>query len=1022
MNRISSLLSAFLLLAFGAAAQKAYFQQEVNYKIDVVLNDTAHLLDGHITMEYINHSPDALAQIYMHLWPNAYKNQSSAFADQQLRHRNSRFFFAKDSHLGFLSDLDFMVDGKAVEWQYDAEHPDIALLQLARPLPSSGRIHISTPFSMKIPHSFSRLGHVGQSYQMTQWYPKPAVYDQDGWHPMPYLDMGEFYSEFGSFDVSITLPANYVVAATGVLQTKSERAFLQQKIEETNKRIERSFPKEADFPPSSNQTKTIRYTAEQVHDFAWFADKRFHVQKSQVPLKSGKSVDTWAFFTNEEADLWKKGTKYLDRAVQFYSQHVGEYPWPHATAVQSALSAGGGMEYPMITVIGRSGSAQSLDVVITHEVGHNWFYGILAFNERIHPWMDEGINSYYDHRYTKKYYSAQNFDVLPKIMTNKTDMDLFEAAYLYQARRNLDQAPETESDGFSRINYFLGAYEKPAKIFHWLANYLGQEEFDRIIHSFYDNWKFKHPRPVDFRQHFESHCKQPLDWFFDGLVNANSKTDYAISSAKNTQDGMLMTLINKGEVAAPFPVSALKNGEIVATRWVDGFENTHQFNFPAGDYDKLVVDAQKLTLDYRRHNNTIKLKGILKKLEPLQLKFLGGLDHSQRSTLYWSPLVGYNAYDELMAGVAVYNTALLAKRFEFALAPLYGFGSKDLAGLGHLRWNSFPDKPGLERVRIGLSAKQFNFNYNDLHDYYQQYRRVVPSVRMDFRKSPPSQLSQRLDARAILLTEDIAQFSIEGEFLGTKGDRSQIYQLAYTADMERVVNPFSLRLTLEQQSYGPSGSKEHYLKAGATLNTAYTYKRNRHIKFRIFAGAFLDNSRRDAGSVASRSIARGSFGLSHQGFNDYTYDNFFFGRSEPDGFWSQQINLREGGMKFAPGSPFKNTIGHSNSYIFSLNMKADLPAKLPLNIPLKPYFDIGFYKDAMPLNGGLLNFSDQLVWSGGLMLEWLDGALGVYFPLINSDNLKSVYDQIGNGYGGRITYSLDLNALDPWEAINRLNF
>jgi len=229
---------------------------------------------------------------------------------------------------------------------------------LSKPLKSGETIVIETPFTLQIPKSFSRLGHVGQSYQLTQWYPKPAVYDAEGWHPMPYLDQGEFYSEFGDFDVTITLPSNYVVGATGELQTASEVEFLNQKAKQGAGMNFEEMNQSADFPPSDETTKTLNYTAKNVHDFAWFADKRFHVLKSGVTLASGKKVDTWAMFTDLEANLWKDATTYLDRSVKFYSEKVGEYPWSHATAVQSALSAGAGMEYPMITVIGESGSAR----------------------------------------------------------------------------------------------------------------------------------------------------------------------------------------------------------------------------------------------------------------------------------------------------------------------------------------------------------------------------------------------------------------------------------------------------------------------------------------------------------------------------------------------------------------------------------------------------------------------------------------------------------------------------------------
>ena len=395
MEKIATLQSVavMLLLATCLQAQSSYFQQEVHYNIEVTLNDRQHTLSGTVEINYINHSPHTLDRIYMHLWPNAYADRNTAFARQQLRAGDTKFHFANQEERGGFSGLDFTINDERTRIELLPNNPDIGVLRLPKPLAPGANVRIKTPFRLKIPASFSRLGHVGESYQITQWYPKPAVYDQQGWHPMPYLNQGEFYSEFGSFDVRITLPDNYVVGATGTLQTDSEIAFLQRKMEESNERLllpvkdKKSDNDDADFPKSSETMKTLHYKADQVHDFAWFADKRFYVQKGQVTLSSGRTVDTWAMFTDVERNLWKDAINYINRSVLFYSEHVGEYPYPHATAVQSALSAGGGMEYPMITVIGEAGSPRSLDIVITHEVGHNWFYGILGINEDDHVGM-----------------------------------------------------------------------------------------------------------------------------------------------------------------------------------------------------------------------------------------------------------------------------------------------------------------------------------------------------------------------------------------------------------------------------------------------------------------------------------------------------------------------------------------------------------------------------------------------------------------------------------------------------------
>ncbi|MBP6721912.1 MAG: M1 family peptidase, partial [Bacteroidia bacterium] len=202
-------LFALLFILFTsilAHSQTDYFQQEIVYKINVRLDDNLHFLHANEEFTYTNRSQDTLDTLFIHLWPNAYKDETSAFARQKLEDGDLKFHDAASEDRGFIDSLNFTVDGKPATWSNWQGNPDIAQLALPSPLLPGGKIVVATPFRVKIPISFSRLGHVGQQFQLCQWYPKPAVYDLEGWHPMPYLDQGEFYSEFGTFDVKITLP------------------------------------------------------------------------------------------------------------------------------------------------------------------------------------------------------------------------------------------------------------------------------------------------------------------------------------------------------------------------------------------------------------------------------------------------------------------------------------------------------------------------------------------------------------------------------------------------------------------------------------------------------------------------------------------------------------------------------------------------------------------------------------------------------------------------------------------------
>ena len=431
--------------------------------------------------------------LWIHLWPNAYRDRETALCEQLDRMGELDLHFATEEQRGYIDSLAFTI-GQATTpatWGYHPEHADIAWIKLATPLTSGSSISISTPFRVKIPDGkFSRLGHTGQAYYITQWYPKPAVYDASGWHAMPYLTEGEFYSEYGSFDVSITIPENYVVGATGMLQQQSERSRM-----DSLSTVPADGKGPNTFPPSATGLKTISFVQDKIHDFAWFADKRFIVRKGQVTLpQSGRTVTTWALATPKNAGQWSQGVRFVDQAVLHYSKWVGDYPYDACTAIDGTISAGGGMEYPMITIIGNMGSPESLDNVIAHEVGHNWFYGILGSNERDHAWMDEGMNSFVELTYMRTHYPGMGFSIdipfLKKATAGITDghRAQSELGYRLNARRNLDQPLSLTSNDFTTINYGTGVYMRTALIMDHLLAYLGEVTMNKCLHAYFEEW------------------------------------------------------------------------------------------------------------------------------------------------------------------------------------------------------------------------------------------------------------------------------------------------------------------------------------------------------------------------------------------------------------------------------------------------------------------------------------------------------------------------------------------------------
>ncbi len=548
MKRILFLLIFFYYQSFIKAQDKNYWQQQVNYNIDVSLNDAKHSLDGFVKMDYFNNSPDTLRFIWIHLWPNAYKNDRTAFSDQMLENGSTDFYFSNEDKKGYINRLDFKVNNTTAQTTDHPQHQDIIKLILPQPLAPKSICKIETPFHVKLPYYFSRGGHIDQSYQIAQWYPKPAVYDSKGWHPMPYLDQGEFYSEFGNFEVQITLPKNYVVAATGNLQEQSEKDWLQKRkvfnrddYLKTRKKNEKNKIKENAIP-SAAATKTLHYTQTNVHDFAWFADKTLSVKADTLQLPSGKTITVYAFYFAENAAIWAKSISFIKQAILTKSKWLGEYPYDVVSVVEDEKAGGGGMEYPTITYLSSGDTEKDLDFVINHEVGHNWFYGILASNERTHPWMDEGMNTYYDNRYELKYYANLSSPVKSTFISNRIPGD--ESKMILQSiiKAKIDQPIETVSEKFNEINYNTIAYTKAGEWLTILEKELGRDLFDSCMREYYRRWSFKHPYPEDFKKILEEVSGKNLDAAFSllnkkgNLVNTTTKKDIHFSTFFNFKD------------------------------------------------------------------------------------------------------------------------------------------------------------------------------------------------------------------------------------------------------------------------------------------------------------------------------------------------------------------------------------------------------------------------------------------------------------------------------------------------------
>lgn len=995
------LFAALCFASLPSFSQSTYFQQSVQYDIDVTLDDQQHILRAFEKIKYNNQSKDTLHEIYFHLWPNAYKNDRSAYTEQEVENGKTDFYYSKDSSKGFIDSIDFRVNNEMVETGYVNDHEDILFVRLNAPLLPGQSIEISTPFRVKIPTCFSRLGHTGQSYQITQWYPKPAVYDTKGWHPMPYLNQGEFYSEYGSFTVRIHLPANYVVAATGDLQEKEEQAFLETRIHD-------SIAKQNN---TRTGNKTITYKQDHVHDFAWIADKDFEIEKQSITLSSGRKVDCVSYFKPSNAVLYKGSSKIIAQTVQYLSDHVGEYPYSHASVADASLIAGDGMEYPNVAILGKTGSRSMLQTVIIHEVGHNWFYGLLGSNERDHAWMDEGMNTFYEQAIDKQIKEGDS------LFSNKRESfsESLNGAFIYQlmAKVHEDQPIDIHAGLFTSINYGAIPYQKTGAMIKYLQAYLGKDTFEIVMKKYFQDWHFKHPYPEDFRNVITKISHKSCDWFFEDGLQTKKTIDFAIGRMHTAADGnSIVKIKNRTSFRGPVEVSACKGDSVLSAQWIE-YPYTTPAQFSADVKQKanaFRIDPNENIPEIKRSNNTLQIHALIQRWKPA-LRLGTSLGISTKQKLYVLPGMGYNAYDGFQLGMIWHNLELPNRKFQFALMPLYALDSKEITGSGFVSYTSYPSFA--KHVIFGIETRSYHnaeSHVNITRPMYTRYIKMAPFIEMEWKHTARAPQRNQLKLRYIHLRQNAFYYTLNSTdslfrpALSGYSIRS-FGQARFIHTNKRTFNPFAYQLNVV--------GNHRMLKVSAEGQAKIDYlMKGKAFYVRAYAGSYIDW----ASSTPVFADRNQYLQTNSRANNDILFDEIYLGRNEQVGWMSKQISTNEGGLKV--GTPLLSTpVGQSNQWLSALNLRSDLPIRMPLKIQV--FFDAATFANARLLNSS----GNRYLYDAGLECHLFGDMLIIYAPLLMSPDLrdytKSVYTK--NRFAESMSFSLNLHKLSWYKTQNVLD-
>jgi len=611
----------FFLFAFSASfAQNAsYWQQHVDYKMDVVMDAKNYQYKGKQQLVYTNNSPDTLKRVFYHLYNNAFQPGSEmdarvmSIADPDRRMVNktkvngkeikeSRLAQLKPNEIGYLKITNFKQDGISA---IAKEVGTILEVTLAKPILPHTKTTFTLDFDGQSPVQIRRSGRnnsEGVEFSMSQWYPKIAEFDFEGWHADPYIAR-EFHGVWGDFDVNITIDKEYVLGGSGYLQNQNEIGHGYQ-----DSGITVSYPKKT-------KTLTWHFIAPNVHDFTFAADKNY----LHDVVKGPNNVDLHFLYKNDAKIIgnWKALQPIMVRVMDIFNKTVGNYPYKQYSFIQGG---DGGMEYAMCTLMLGNGTLEGMLDTAAHELAHSWFQQILASNESKHSWMDEGFATYIE-------YLALNE------IAEKKEENPFKgiyATYSNLVSSGKEQPQTTHSDRFDENRpYSVAAYYKGCLFLTQLIYIIGEDKLEQTVKRYYDDFKFKHPTPNDIKRTAERVSGANLDWYLTDWTQTTNTIDYGIKNVAENANNITITLERIGRMPMPIDLTIEYTNGTKETFYIPlrmmSFEKenpnpkikrtvlkdwawaypTFEFSVskPKSTIKKITIDESGLMADVKRENN-----------------------------------------------------------------------------------------------------------------------------------------------------------------------------------------------------------------------------------------------------------------------------------------------------------------------------------------------------------------------------------------------------------------------------------
>ncbi|NVK52710.1 MAG: aminopeptidase [Flavobacteriaceae bacterium] len=796
---------------------------------------------------YYNKTQEQLKEIYLHNWPNSFKDKNTPLTKRLIEDYNKSLYFAKENERGFSTILNLTVNYKTIQFSSKKSHEDILKIPLAKGLNPNDSVKINLTYAVKIPDAkFTNYGKTNTGYHLRFWYLIPAVYTND-WQLTSNLNIDDMFMDVANYNISFQVPQSFFVASN--LTTSKKDKSLYKLTGKNRKDIIISIQKNNNFKKYTTDNNTII---------------------SDIPIKDISNALI--------ADV-------LNRELKFIEQYLGKYP--HKEILLDELTQKKNPIYglnQLPSFLNPFTNIFEIDITFFKALTKTFIDNTLIINKRKDYWLTDGIETFLLMEYVKKHYpdvallgAVSDFWFTKRYNFSKLRFnDKYPLIYQFSARRFLDQALTTRLDSLSNFNRKIGNKYKAGLGLQYLKGFVGDTVIKESFKAFYNKHLLKISSSNDFKKILSTKTNKDITWFFGDYISTNKKIDYTIKKVATSTDSITVTIKNKRNITAPVALYGVKNKAIKFKKWISQVDSAKTIHIPKGDFDKISLNYEQIYPEYNSLDNWKNIKPSLLN-KPVQFRLIKDISDPYYNQLFYQPEFGYNYYDGVTLGLKLHNKPIIPRNFIFKIVPTYATKSKSLTGSATIMYNQFFEKTKLQRITYGIIGSNFHYA-QDL-----SYKIFAPFITTQFkRKSLRDASSKFFTVKYVKVDKEHAPNTTTKE-----QDNYNVLNLKYVYANPNIIEGIMYKFNTDISS--------NFSKVAADIRYRKLTDKNRQLDFRFFAGAFLHNK------TISNYF---SFGLDRP--SDYLFEQMYFGRSESSGIFSQQIIINDGGFKSVLPTRFAN--------------------------------------------------------------------------------------------------------------------